>query len=249
MDEAGISRGESAMAVAGVIIHGDQQSTSIQKKLAKLIRKHIPEPDQLGFVFHATDIYHGARYFDRRKWQWDKRIEILSDLASIIDEFHLPVVVGAYVKETFGGGAVPADLAEQKKIGLMQSAATMDCAVQADRWLAKYSPDENALLIAEDADRVKPLIKLIILTLRYPDRLKDAGLDTFAKDFNLPLRRIIDTVHFAAKPDCAPLQLADLCAFCIARVSKGKDVPPEVLDPITRHAGWIRDSWPDAVTG
>ena len=29
----------------------------------------------------------------------------------------------------------------------------------------------------------------------------------------LPLKRIIDTVHFADKQGAAPLQLADLCAF------------------------------------
>jgi hypothetical protein len=248
LDEAGISRGESAMCVAGVIIHGDQQSTEVQRKLDEIIQKHIPASDRLGFVFHATDIFHGSRYFDRPKWPRDDRIAILRDLAALIEEFHLPIVVGAYVKETFGGGAVPPDLADDKKIALMQSMAVMDCAVQADRWLARYAGDENAMLIAEDADRVKKQIKRLIMTLKHPERMKEAGLEEAAKDFDLPLKRIIDTVHFAAKEDCAPLQLADLCAFCVARISKGKEVPDAVLDPIIRHAGWIRDRRPSAIS-
>jgi hypothetical protein len=31
------------------------------------------------------------------------------------------------------------------------------------------------------------------------------------------MTRIVDTVHFASKRDCGPLQLADACAFIIKR--------------------------------
>ena len=240
MDESGTTRRDSTLSVAGVIIHGDQQSTAVQAKLNILIEKHIPYEDRVGFVFHATDIYHGSKYFDRRVWEQDRRFKILRDLSSIIAEFHLPIVVSAYVKETFGLGVIPADIDDGFKAMLIQSAAVMDCAVQADRWLAQFSSTENAMLIAEDIDRVKALIKRIFLVLRHPGRMKAEGLESIAQEFDLPLKRIVDTVHFAAKEDCAPLQIADLCAFCIGRSLKGKPVPDGVLGPIVDHARWLK---------
>ena len=54
LDEGGISQHEPFVVVAGVIVHGDEQLIPLEKKLDRLIRKHIPEEQQPGFVFHAT---------------------------------------------------------------------------------------------------------------------------------------------------------------------------------------------------
>jgi hypothetical protein len=56
---------------------------------------------------HATDIYHGSGYFDRRKQQWSdewSRWIILTRLALIIESMKLPIVAGIYLKENFGIG-------------------------------------------------------------------------------------------------------------------------------------------------
>lgn len=58
------------------------------------------------------------------------------------------------------------------------------------------------------------------------------------KKVNLPLKRIIDTVHFAEKTDARPPQLADLCAFMLARYLKGFSVPPYAMEILTRHMKW-----------
>ena len=56
LDEAGISRDNPTLTVAGVLIHGDKQSHQVEGDINALIEKYIPEPDRLGFVFHATDM-------------------------------------------------------------------------------------------------------------------------------------------------------------------------------------------------
>jgi hypothetical protein len=49
-------------------------------------------------------------------------------------------------------------------------------------------------------------------------------------------------VHFAAKADARPLQLADLCAFILGRGLKGSDVPEHATEVIFRHLKWIMAS-------
>jgi hypothetical protein len=72
------------------------------------------------------------------------------------------------------------------------------------------------MLVAEDTDRVKTAIKLGHRILRDPEEM----LSTFPANFpssELVVRKIVDTPHFAKKEDSKPLQIADLCAFLIAR--------------------------------
>jgi hypothetical protein len=45
VDEAGISRREPALCVAGILVHGDYQSMELEKHLDALKRKHIPKDD------------------------------------------------------------------------------------------------------------------------------------------------------------------------------------------------------------
>jgi hypothetical protein len=94
------------------------------------------------------------------------------------------------------------------------------------------------LVIAVDADRVKPLIKTTVRTLRTPALAKAAKLDQIS---NVPLKRIIDTVHFAAKEDAPALQLADLCAFMIGRVMKDKSVPDPAFSIVWNNLKWIEE--------
>ena len=71
--------------------------------------------------------------------------------------------------------------------------------------------------------------------------MEQYGLSESVREkFGLPLRGIVDTVHFAAKPDARALQLADLCAFTMARKLKAKHVPPNSWRIILRHRDWIK---------
>jgi hypothetical protein len=66
------------------------------------------------------------------------------------------------------------------------------------------------------------------------------------RHFGLPLKRIIDTVHFADKRDARPLQLADLCAFTLGRVAKDHTVPAYVFNIIWKHLRWMPQLLPRA---
>lgn len=81
------------------------------------------------------------------------------------------------------------------------------------------------------------MLKEVIKTLRNPKLMERRGLNNLT-DLGLPLKRIIDTPHFASKQDCPALQFADLCAFIVGRVNKNKDVPKNVADVIARHLKW-----------
>jgi len=245
LDEGGSDHRAPVLSVAGVLVHGDNQWPEIDRRILQLINKYVAPSDRLGFVFHATDIYHGSRYFDRRKPEWntpDKRLPVINDLAAIIDDLHLPVVSGSYKKEQFGAGiedelraAVP-----EFKGKLIHNAAAIDCLIRADRWLANYAPSELGTVIHEDGTPAKRLIKRVVRTFRSTELLKAEGFSTeLQEQYGVPLKRIIDTVHFAEKADARPLQLADLCAFILARGLKNLAVPEYAFDVVWRHMRWF----------
>jgi hypothetical protein len=74
---------------------------------------------------------------------------------------------------------------------------------------------------------------------RSAEQLKAQGFGDEMLPPGLPLRKIIDTVHFAEKADARPLQLADLCAFILGRGLKGNPVPEYATRIVMRHLNWI----------
>jgi hypothetical protein len=171
LDEGGAALKAPVLTVAGMLVHGDFEYPEVDKLILALIDKFIPEPDRLGFVFHATDIFHGSRCFDRRKSQWDsleERIPVIDGLAAIIDDLHLPIVSGNYQKEKYGPEypiweAPPDDKLKGK---FLHSSAVMDALMRADKWLSKYSSAELATVVHEDGTPAKKMIKGIVRTMR-----------------------------------------------------------------------------------
>jgi hypothetical protein len=192
LDEGGIDAKAPILAVAGVLIHGDHQYFEVDRRIRALIEKYIPEQDRLGFVFHATDIFHGSVYFDRRKPEWntqEKRLPILADLAKIIDDLSLPCVIGNYKKEGFGGGIF--DSAGLRIKGKMiHGTAVVDCVARADWWLAKYAPDEVATVVHEDGVEGKKEIKQLIRILRSEELMQ-------AREFPSDVRETMGLIYRA----------------------------------------------------
>ena len=242
LDEAGTDYKISHLCVAGVIVHGDLHYQKIDQMFDAIESLYIPAEDRrLGFQFHATDIFHGSAYFDRRKPLWSKsrRMALLADIAMVIDSLSLPVVVGFYEKSSFGAGALSPNMPRKDREELIQNTATIDCLLRVDKWLERFAPTENATVVHEDSPRSKKTIKNIIRALRNSDII-EATESNDLRQFGLPLRRIIDTVHFASKPDARPLQLADLCAFTFGRLTKGLPIPESVGRIIMKHSEWLR---------
>jgi hypothetical protein len=116
----------------------------------------------------------------------------------------------------------------------------MDCLIWADAWLEEYAADELATVVHEDGVSGKPMIRELLRIIRSEQLMERAGFpDDLKQRFKLPLRRIIDTVHFAEKADARPLQLADLCAFIFARALKDLPVPTYAFEVVVRHMRWV----------
>ena len=71
--------------------------------------------------------------------------------------------------------------------------------------------------------------------------MKLAGIDgEMSKKLGLPLKRIVDTPHFAAKEDAAALQLADLVAFTLGRLTKKKPVVNVISMVLENRLQWTK---------
>lgn len=220
LDETGISNPthEPYLIVAGVIISGDQDWRPLERHIISLRRKYLPEEAQKYFVFHAKDIWHGTKYFDRSKWPLEVRRNILKDLADIPRRFHLPVVGSVIDRAAFVESVRPQLVAGSNPTaisttGLAYTAAFMNVVMDVDGWMGANAPAEMAMLIVEDRDKVKESIRGI--HSRYTDPLLD-------EPNTLITKHIVDTVNFAAKEDSILLQIADTCCFVMRRAMERK---------------------------
>jgi len=252
LDEAGVDHGAPVLCVAGVIVHGDRQWPEVDRRISAIIEEYIPVQDRPGFTFHSKDVFHGSGYFDRRKPEWanytEKRMPILNALAAIIADLNLPVVTGTYTKETFGIGELPSSMSSNQKARFIHQIAALDCLIWTDRWLGRFAPNELATIVHEEGDSAKRVIKRAVNIFTDDRLLAQSGLPADTREkFGLPLKRVIDTVHFAAKADARPLQLADLCAFTIGRSAKNKPVPESVVAAILPRLAWLFE-WSQATS-
>lgn len=244
LDEAGTSAAATWIAVAGVIVQGDHQWREADRRIAALIERYIPATDRPDFAFHATDVFHGSRYFDRSQPQWatrEQRWPILTDLAQILADLELPVVVGIEEKSPYWGEAPPPPTEN------LHTWSALNCLYWADLWLDAFAPDELATVVHEDGPLAKPLIKNLVRACRYPERMPEDGSLSIAEAYGLPFEHIIDTVHFAEKSDARLLQLADLCAFMIGRSIQGRSVCEPVMSVIGERTAWSGQLRPTAL--
>lgn len=245
LDEAGTTSSATSLVVAGVIVEGDHQWPKVDDRIAAIVEKYIPEEDRLGFAFHATDIFHGSRYFDRRNPDWatrEQRWPILEDLAQIVADLELPVVLGTREKvQQRWSDADCRYVDDQPHPDVLHLFSVIDCLYWADLWLAANAPDERATVIHEDGSTAKPVIKRAVRALRTPEALIPDDREWYTEAYALPFDHIVDTVHFAEKSDARLLQLADLCAFIVSRAVQGRSVPTKVLQTVLRQVDWMAD--------
>jgi len=205
---------------------------------------HIPEPDRKGFAFHAKDIFHGSgKYFGNRdKWSRERRWPILTALSGLPSEFGIPVVFGHLDKAEYRQEAErqlmthssPATRAEITDVA-EHMVAFARAEIGIERQMHKFPRDEICMLIAEDTDRVKRALKQAHAILRDPDEIANSE---FAAIPGLPLVKIEDTPHFAAKTESRPLQLADTCAFLIMRRLMRQENSQQFFELIAPQLSW-----------
>ncbi len=218
IDEAGISKDERHSIVAGPIIHGDHQLAVVEDHLLGLVEKHIPSEEQFGFIFHAKEIWSGTGYFKNRdKWPLAKRLEILRDLAAIPTKLAIPVTYGVGRKELIATHLKEENVSVKTQEFVEHVSALANAMQLVELFMREKHPDEFTLIIAEDRDHLRSMLKDVHATFRGRHSLSQTG--QFLKIRSvfkfLPFHHIRDTIHFAKKEDCQHLQLADICAFLI----------------------------------
>jgi hypothetical protein len=217
VDEAGISSREKLVTVAGVVINADKHHRAITARLNEM-RNALPPELADGLIFHAKDIWHGNKEFEREKWEAhgifkEERRSLVQKLCSIPAEFNLPVVLGFVVKEHHDwqpivrskGGNLDANRGSYA-IAFGQCCITVE-AFMRDRAL----PDEVAHIVAEDTKEMREYAAWSYELLERPFSWPDVF------DKYLPIERIAEDPMFTPKKRSSILQVADSLAFVINR--------------------------------
>jgi hypothetical protein len=259
LDEGGISneRQEPYFVVAGVIVNPDQSWRLLEKHFQELTAEYFPKHRGPPIAFHAMDIWHGSRLFNRNdpEWPLDKRISLLKRLATIPKKFGIPVVMGHLhrpsARQTITSaikGVSPANVR-----AIMHAEAFMLAARRVEQWMIQNAANEVAMLIAEDTHEVKETIQLYhrIYTDRtfesgnfahvdiLADKTQDAGPWLSYRN-RTPFRskHIIDAVHFAKKEHSLLLQIADHSAYIMKRKLMKKQWSEELFSLIAPQIAW-----------
>jgi hypothetical protein len=243
LDEAGRSRGEPIIVVAGPIVHGDRTYRKLVTRLGEIAVEFIPEKDRKGFIFHAKDIFHGGgKYFKLRKEEWprERRYALLMAICDVPRQFCLPITFGSLSKSMtakirkLGSDS---DVAFGHFVDGVEHAVAFGWAeIGIDKQMHAFPRDEICMLIAEDTDRVKAIVKEAHALLRDPDEI--AAHPVFSRMPGLPIRKVEDTPHFAAKAESAPLQIADACAFLIMRRLMRRPESQQFFEAISQQLVW-----------
>ncbi|HEU0048014.1 MAG TPA: DUF3800 domain-containing protein [Nitrososphaera sp.] len=219
-DESGISANEQILVVAGVIIHSDSQWDPVERQILSLVDKYVSEEHRHGFIFHATELYHGSgKIFGHRdQYPLDKSHEVLKGLLSIPSMFWLPVVFG-FTKKLRTSQDQTAK-ARRDMLAFDHAMAFSLCAIGAEKSMRKHSPNEVATIIAEDNTDTKATVKKMHDAFRgvhptFNEWVKQRSLNLGLGNDFFPIRRIKDTVHFVGKSGAPLMQIADAAAFII----------------------------------
>jgi hypothetical protein len=218
-DESGISIHEKITVVAGVIIDADKQWISVKRAIDALINEYVPEEHRRDFVFHAKDLFSGAKIFDRNKYPIERAHEALKKLLSVPGQMRLPIVYGFTRK--YHPSSASTKEQRRAEAATYHSHTFALCVLAAERYMRGYAdPSEIATVIAENNTDTRNVIKAMHVLLQGRDRSSGlspqiyASLQEHSADC-LPVTRIIDTVHLASKDEAILLQLADACALII----------------------------------
>jgi hypothetical protein len=240
-DESGISVNESVTVVAAVIIDADKQWRAVEKEIEALIHEYVPGEHRQDFVFHAKDLFAGSGHiFDRNKYPRERSGDALKQLLALPRRLGLPVVFGMTRKEPIPDS--PTKLERREKTVLHHSYTFALCVLAAENYLREYTDEsEVATLIAEINTDTQRVLKATHFLMQGKDRTSEGAkafalLNSFAGHL-MPIKRIVDTVHFAEKNGAILLQLADACAMTIRHYFEDKPYSEEFIAAFVGNPG------------
>lgn len=235
LDESGIgdAKNEKYVVIAGVVVQAEQYK-GVVSRIDAIRDKYVPEKYRKGFVFHANEMFQGGeRRISRDEFPMEQRQGALEELISIVSELHLPVVLAHHERQVVREHNP--SLNEQEAVALTQAIAAMSCTLLVESFVQKNALASTlALLIYENNDQARGLVKTMHKKMQTGANLERL---TDPKDIErvgrvIPLRRVIDTAHFAEKDEAPILQLADVCAYFIRRRLAGRMDSQRFLDRI-----------------
>lgn len=262
LDESGISINEVVTVVAGVIVDADNQWKAVEKGIDDLIVRSLgatgpatlPRIIRAAYVLHASDMFHGrGPLFNQQLCSLERSHNTLKELLAIPSLFGLPVVFGYIRKEPYQDTSKSAGQRRREirdSAAINQSLAFTLCAVAAEQYMRTLAdPTEIATLVAENNPQTAQALKTVHDLLRgslFPDsemRLWSSEYLKLGPDY-LPLRKIVDAVHFQEKNDAYLLQIADACAVIIRYFIEEKRNTGAFVDAFTqgdptRISRWI----------
>lgn len=210
IDEAGTAAHEPVTVVAGIIVDADGQWRHLEEYLKRIRDHYLPEEDRKDFVFHATDIFSGTKYFSREKWALSTRLNILEDILLARARIGFSVSVGYSFRVD---GKYPNEDGYRR---VRHMSAYSFCLMGCEDHIRKFGDrEEIAIVIAEDLPEMRSHLKTIHHDLTKEDSEYPAFRDL------IPFRHIVDTIHFAPKAQSALLQFADAFAFAMRRHMAG----------------------------
>ena len=231
VDEAGISAREPFLIVGGVILHADDQLVKLEAALDDLVAQWVPTEHQPGFVFHAMDLFNGGGkvfHRDDPRWPLARRLELADQLAALPQAHGLTLSLGAIWKPE-----------HQKREGIsdkewtifLHALAFLSCAAVAENWMRNACAGEVSLIIAEDNDQSRSMIRDLMRMNQDPNGISAFG-DKYAHLF--PLKHIKEDPLFQPKRSSSVLQLADFWAY-VAKKRHMKDA---------RYNRFVDPMWP-----
>lgn len=231
LDEAGISNNgsENTLVIAGCVIDMDLHWHPLRKQFESLVEKFVPPEHRPGFVFHAKDIWHGAKAFDRRAYAGDRRA-VLRSLCALIGELDVGIVYGFARKDELATTLTNLGEANDPKLigAVAYMAAFVEALHQANTWMSRNAPRELCSVVVEDNDELRRLGKTVFAEMR------SGTVPAAVRELlpGLPFEHVLDEPSYTRKAGAPVLQLADLCAFLLRRWLDGKTDADEFLEPI-----------------
>lgn len=223
VDDAGVAPTDPRFVVAGILMHRDRQTASIESRLDDIVADLHPTKTDL--VLHASDLWHGTKAFHRTVYpDSDARRAVVARIASIVPDLGLTVVMGQAVRDQLG--SLPDDTTKDGR-ELREAAphvlAQFACCIMIEKWMRTYAASEVAQVIHEDMPRSKKTLRQFNVWARHP------VLGPYMSPHLGAITHIKGPVYYADKTEEKILQLADTCAFVICRHLNGSGDVGEIF--------------------
>lgn len=220
MDETGTNKTDTHTVVVGLVVHADSQLIPIETAVDEVISDYIPEGDREDFFARGSDIYGGNGYFkgksdEGQEYPFGRRLQMLCDLASLVSEYGLTVLQGHIAMTPLRDDADYQELSPMDAATARVMLAHSGCVLSVEAIMRAWYPDEVAQLVVEDSGEMHRHIKNMNVLMRSSRAKEFLGLAEEASFDLLPLRKIVNNVHFSGKRDSRALQLADVCAYLV----------------------------------